>query len=257
MENNEIVLSNDINFSINKEHDGSIFIVKKDSHVNIEVTDNFENLNLTFFVQEDASVKLNFVNLSGQKSLNLKGNVCRNGIFLIYFADFSKANFDINSNIVLYDDNAKSEFKFASLVSENFQKNYNISFSHIGLNTESLLEGYGVSKDKGNLQIKGVSHIEKGSIKSKANQIAKVILFDNESKASASPILKIDCDDIKANHGCAIGALNENHLYYLLSRGLTINEAKKLITAGYLHPISNFFNDLDKEIIEKKIEENF
>ena len=102
--------------------------------------------------------------------------------------------------------------------------------------------------------IKGISHIEKGSIKSKANQIAKIILFDKASKASASPILKIDCDDIKANHGCAIGALNQEHLYYLLSRGLSLFEAKRIITEGYLLPIAKYFNSDEEQLIKETIE---
>ena len=85
----------------------------------------------------------------------------------------------------------------------------------------------------------------------------KVILFDKESKAKASPTLKIDCDDIVANHACAIGSLNEDHVFYLKTRGLSEDEARRLITLGYLTPIENYFDESRKELIESYIKENF
>ena len=107
--------------------------------------------------------------------------------------------------------------------------------------------------DTSELNVNGISHIEKGANKSNANQSVKVILFDKESKAKASPTLKIDCEDIKASHGCAIGSLNEEHLYYLLSRGLSEIEARKLITYGYLLPISLNYDEEIRKIIEETI----
>lgn len=249
-----IELKNNEKFLIKKDNANEEFNVAPFSNVEVEIEDFEGELNLDFFVQEGAQINLKLLNLNCKKTINLKGNVCRTGLFFINIADFIKGEFDIKSNIILYGDDARSEVRFSSLVNEKFRKNYDISFSHIGKHTESILEGYGVSQDEGNLVVKGVSHIEKDSIKSKANQLVKVILFDELSKAKASPILKIDCDDIKANHGCAIGALNQEHLYYLMSRGLTINESKRLITQGYLLPIAKNFNKDEQQLIINTIE---
>lgn len=75
------------------------------------------------------------------------------------------------------------------------------------------MEGYSVNTDISKLKVEGISHIEKGAIKSKASQKIKAILFDQTSSALANPILKIDCDDIEASHACAIGSLNDDHLF--------------------------------------------
>ena len=106
-------------------------------------------------------------------------------------------------------------------------------------------------------KVEGISHIEKGAIKSKASQKIKSILFDKTSEAIANPILKIDCDDIEASHACAIGSLNDDHLFYLLSRGIALEDAKKLITYGYLNPIVNYFLDEEKEELENLIKKEF
>ena len=247
-------VSNQKTVNISKELANEEFVIFANVQVEFNIEDIDETFNLNFFVEEGAKVSIKMLSLKHKKTLNLKANVCKNGLFLINIADFVSENIEVNSNVILYGDNSKSEVNLSSLVNKNYCKKYNISFSHIGENTNSNLKGYGVSQDKGNLIIKGISHIEKGSIKSKANQIAKIILFDKASKASASPILKIDCDDIKANHGCAIGALNQEHLYYLLSRGLSLFEAKRIITEGYLLPIAKYFNSDEEQLIKETIE---
>ena len=227
-------------------------IVKENSNIELYLT-HFSNLDLNFFVQKGATINLKILNLEGEKTLNLKGNLSKSAIFNIFLVDLSKEKININSNIILYDDDSESSFNFSSLVNKNNLKKYNISYSHIGERTISNLKGFGVSMDTSELNVNGISHIEKGANKSNANQSVKVILFDKESKAKASPTLKIDCEDIKASHGCAIGSLNEEHLYYLLSRGLSEIEARKLITYGYLLPISLNYDEEIRKIIEETI----
>ena len=228
------------------------FVVAKNTHIDLLLQDMPEDYDLNFFVQEDASVNLRIINFTSSKTLNIRANVCKNGTFNIILADFAQQRTHLNSNVVLFDDFAEGSVRFSTLVKGHDQKLYNISFSHIGQHTNSTLEGFGVCQDEGYLNCKGVSHIEKDSIKSNASQLCKVILFDEHSRAIASPTLKIDCDDIKANHGCAIGALNENHMFYLMSRGLSRTEARKLVTTGYLIPITNYFEeDLANLILEE------
>lgn len=251
---NMFEVHNKKNLTISKEQANEEFVIFANDEIEFSIDDVEGIFNLNFFIEEGAKVTIKMLSLKNKKTVNIKANVCKNALFLINIADFVSNNIEINSNVILYGDNSKSEVNLSSLVNKNYCKKYNISFSHIGENTSSNLNGYGVSQDEGNLIIKGISHIEKGSIKSKANQIAKIILFDKTSKASASPILKIDCDDIKANHGCAIGALNQEHLYYLLSRGLSLFEAKRIITEGYLLPIAKHFNSDEEQLIKQTIE---
>ena len=54
-----------------------------------------------------------------------------------------------------------------------------------------------------------------------------------------------------------IGSLNDDYLFYLLSRGIALEDAKKLITYGYLNPIVNYFDDEDKEELENLIKKEF
>lgn len=242
-----------ISFLENKEQEIN---VKKDENISLDLT-NISDASLTLFLQKNSVCNLRIFFKNQKNSLVLHANLNDNAALNIYFADFSNDNSSLISNVILLGEGAKSSFKFSSLVTKNDNKKYSISFSHIGEKSESILEGYSVNTDTSKLKVEGISHIEKDAIKSKASQKIKAILFDQTSSAIANPILKIDCDDIEASHACAIGSLNDDHLFYLLSRGIALEDAKKLITYGYLNPIVNYFDDEDKEELENLIKKEF
>ena len=233
------------------------FSVLSNVKIDVVILEHDTKNHINFHVNDGGSVNLYLISDKEESEFNILGDVKNNGVFNVYLADFSNVNTSINSNVILLGDNSRSEFKFSSIAGQNIKKLYNIGFNHLGVKTSSNFEGYGVGIKNGEIDAKGTSHIEKNSIKSNANQMVKVILFDKESKAKASPTLKIDCDDIVANHACAIGSLNEDHIFYLKSRGLSEEEARRLITLGYLIPIENYFDEKGKETIESYIKENF
>lgn len=251
MESN--LMKQKISFLENKEQEIN---VKKDENISLDLT-NISDASLTLFLQKNSVCNLRIFFKNQKNSLVLHANLNDNASLNIYFADFSNDNSSLISNVILLGEGAKSSFKFSSLVTKNDNKKYSISFSHIGEKSESILEGYSVNTDTSKLKVEGISHIEKDAIKSKASQKIKAILFDQTSSAIANPILKIDCDDIEASHACAIGSLNDDHLFYLLSRGIALEDAKKLITYGYLNPIVNYFDDEDKEELENLIKKEF
>ena len=74
-------------------------------------------------------------------------------------------------------------------------------------------------------------------------QEAKAILFDELSQGYCSPVLKIDENEVAASHAASVGRVNDDHLFYLLSRGLSKTEARKIITLGYLKPIVSYFEE--------------
>ena len=203
--------------------------------------DSFLTLSLLF----DKSVeKLNFV-------INLKNNAILEG----YFAEFSEDNLQISGEINLLNENAKAVVKLASLSANKDDKNISISVNHLAGKTYGRIDNYGVCKDNGKLLFAGTSHIFEKSIKSKTQQNAKIMVFDEASNAIAKPILKIDENDVEASHGAVVGKINDEHLFYLTSRGLSEAEAKELITFGYLKPILVGFNDDNtREYISSLIE---
>ena len=93
--------------------------------------------------------------------------------------------------------------------------------------------------------IDGIGTITKGQHGSASHQTNKIIVFDPECYASANPYLFIDDFDVKASHAAGVGKMDEEHLYYLESRGLSKTQSMQLITYGYLKPVV--------EIVENKM----
>lgn len=243
-----------ISINSSDEENYSILTLKDIASENIEITCNeyvkikilineFENKNIKFILKNNAFLKLNF--------LSLTQNACGNYLFyleessnaFVAMADLVKGNVDFNATFNLLGDNANSEWHLASLGADNDKKVFNINFNHVGKNTTGVMSNYGVVEDESMMHFKGISHIKNGSIKSKTHQSAKIMVFDPKCHAKANPILKIDENDIEASHAAIVGKVNDEHMFYLCSRGISENDAKQLITLGYLKPITNYFED--------------
>ena len=173
-----------------------------------------------------------------------------------YLADFSKEKENFNFVANLLERNAVMNWHLASLTAGSDSKKFDISVNHNSPATFARMDNYGVCKDSGKLVFSGISTIFNGSKGSKTHQNSKIMVFDKESNGIAKPILKIDENDIEASHAAVVGKINDEHLFYLTSRGLTESAAKELITFGYLKPIMNGFIDENiKSEISALIEE--
>ncbi len=138
--------------------------------------------------------------------------------------------------------------------SSNKKQNIDMTIYHQNTDTVSQMFNYGICKGTSVLNINTNGVVEKGAVRSDLKQKSKGVLLDLESSISANPLLQIDEYDCLASHGAGIGAIDEEDLYYLMSRGLTRSESGKLIIAGFLGPVIEEFpnNDL-KEYITKNI----
>ncbi len=160
----------------------------------------------------------------------------------VYVSDFSKVNNHFGLEIEL-EEGATAEVRIAVLCHGEAKKLYTPNVRHLAPHSESFVSCYGIAADDSDLSFKGLSSVDNGAKKSNTRQEAKIILFDKNAKGAASPALVINENDIKAGHGASIGRLNDEHLFYLESRGLGERDAKRLITLGYLKPIVNFYSD--------------
>jgi Fe-S cluster assembly protein SufD len=83
----------------------------------------------------------------------------------------------------------------------------------------------------------GMIRIEKEASKSEAYQASKNILLSGQSRANAIPMLEILTDDVKCGHGAAVGGLEEDQLFYLMSRGLDRREAERAMVEGFFEDV--------------------
>lgn len=232
-------------------------IIKSGLEKTLVFDDNFSYDSLLITIQKDAKLHLRIAFLNKAKNLQIKAILKDNAIFDGAFADFSNSNIKLISTVRLDGEYASAKWNLSCLSKLEENKTFDISFLHMSKHSESLLNNYGVGMGNSHLTFKGVSHIENGAHGSAARQIAKIIVFDDGVVASSSPSLRIDENDVIASHAAVVGRLNEDHVFYLKSRGLNEEQARRLITFGYLSPIASFFDEETKNQIIHKIESRF
>ena len=214
-------------------------------------------ISVQYNLDDYCRVNHSIASFSGDALIQYEVNLGEYSEYRGALADFSYGkrsfNFVCNLNKVY----AKANWNLASLATLKDDKTYYVSFYNKAKHTFSKMENYGVCEDEAKLNFFGTSSIVRGAKGSAAHQSAKVMVFDEKCKAKASPILCIDENDVEASHAAVVGQINEEHIFYLTSRGIPEEEAKKLITLGYLNPILNFFDDEEtlneiKDSIERR-----
>lgn len=166
----------------------------------------------------------------------------------------NKNSVDNETNVYLYGLHANTTINNSIINTTGLTQNYNYNVYHWYNETTSELKNYAISKNNSSLNINSNGLIKKGCAKSVINQKSRGIILDLHSTISANPLLQIDEYDVVANHGASIGAIDDEDLYYLMSRGLTKDESERLIVIAYIDPmIKNIDDETIKNYINKTI----
>lgn len=108
---------------------------------------------------------------------------------------------------------------------------------HAQPNCESHQDYKGIFSDKSVGVFNGKIKVEKEAQKTNAFQQNNNILLDDTATINTKPQLEIFADDVKCSHGCTIGQLDEDALFYLLTRGIPRKEAQALLTYGFANNV--------------------
>ena len=109
------------------------------------------------------------------------------------------------------------------------------------------------SESKGVYQ--GKIYVKDIAQKTDAYQLSRALLLGENSEFNSKPELEIYADDVKCSHGSSSGNIDHDSLYYLMTRGLSQNDSKKLLIKGFLNDVVEFIkNPLIKKFIENKLD---
>jgi Fe-S cluster assembly protein SufB len=111
------------------------------------------------------------------------------------------------------------------------------NITHIGQNTSGHAISKGVVKDKARSLFKGMIRIEKDAGNSRAYLAEHGMILGKEARADAIPGLEIKTNDVKATHSASVAQINDEELFYLMSRGLDEDASKKMIIIGFFEPL--------------------
>lgn len=204
------------------------------------------DIKYNFLLEENSSLKLitNFVTTRKTTAkVDFEFNLRENSELDLMNALTFKGDLALNTLVLLKGQQAKVNLDLLNVGGD--ESNYIVkqNVEHLEKYTVSNINNWLISTEKAKLSYSVTGFIEKGKEFSKCNQSNKGIMLSDTSEIIVEPKLLIDEYNVEASHGAAIGQMDELQLYYLLSRGLTEQEAKSLIISGYTNPfISNIEN---------------
>lgn len=145
--------------------------------------------------------------------------------------------------IHLNEDGAEAEVYAAMFANNKVSQSTHLEIRHHAPHTNSFMLCNGVVQARCSGEFVGRGYIDKGAHGSNCRQESRFLTLDKTAKAKTYPLLIIDEYDVVAGHATSVGQLNPDALYYMQSRGLTADLAKKLMTRGFLIPVVDHFNN--------------
>lgn len=141
---------------------------------------------------------------------------------------------------------------FAPLEKQHFDNHTTIN--HFVADCKSFENYKGVIKESGVGVFNGKVIVHEDAQKIEAFQKNNNILLDDESKIYSKPELEIYADDVRCSHGSTTGRFDEEALFYLRSRGISVKKSLELMTLGFINEVIEKSNDLHyKEFILKRL----
>ena len=210
------------------------FDLKENSILKNYKVDKFENKNIKYsfnnIEQEKNSISETFILSSGS-------NFCKN---------------EINCNL-----NGEYSSAFVNgIFSINNNKHHEIRtiINHLTENTKSYQLIKSVLEDSSRAVYQGKIFVNSKAQKTDGYQLSKAILLNKDSEFNAKPELEIYADDVKCSHGSASGSLNEDSIFYLMSRGLNYQQSRELLINGFLLDVVEKITDPEvKNLIKNMI----
>ena len=238
---------------INLEDDSSLCVV---NFLNENSEKNFINFRQKIKIGENSILK-NY-SLDSNTSENIKYfnkdiNLSKNS-HLEYFILSEGSKFikqDINCNL----DDEYGSIALNGIINLENEKHHEIKtvINHKKENCKSYQLIKSVLNDKSKGIYQGKIFVSPEAQKTDGYQLSRALLLNESVEFNAKPELEIYADDVKCSHGSTSGNIDENSIFYLMSRGLSYSESKKLLTNGFLNEVIEKISNEDVKKLVKKL----
>ncbi|MBP7708362.1 Fe-S cluster assembly protein SufB [Candidatus Pacearchaeota archaeon] len=138
---------------------------------------------------------------------------------------------------VLVGENSKTDYIGIAFAGKDQNQDTGCKVYHLAKNTSSNVLSKSISLDGGISTYRGFVEIKQGASGSTTCVKCDGLMLDNKSQANTIPAMNVKENDVKVSHEASVGKIGEEQLFYLMSRGLTEDEATKLIVSGFIEPI--------------------
>jgi Fe-S cluster assembly protein SufB len=137
----------------------------------------------------------------------------------------------------LVGERAHGEILSMAFASEGQHQDTGGKVIHVAPNTTSKITSKSISKGSGRASYRGLLKVHKGAENSRSNVVCDALLLDPHSRSDTYPYIEIDEDRVSIGHEASVSKIGEEQLFYLMSRGLSEEEATTMVVSGFIEPL--------------------
>jgi len=240
------------------------FVLKKNSSLKLinlfddSSNNNFININYQFKIEKDAILK----NYKIDHKLNSNIKYFFNNIDLEHNSLVESFIFSTGSKFIKNEINCNLNDQYSSafingIINLKNDQHHEIktNINHLAENTKSYQLIKSVLNDNSKGVYQGKIFVNSKAQKTDGYQLSKALLLNKNTEFDAKPELEIYADDVKCSHGSTSGNLDEDVIFYLMSRGLNYQQSRKLLINGFLLDVVEKITDLEIKDLIKNIME--
>jgi len=108
---------------------------------------------------------------------------------------------------------------------------------HVAPHTSSKITSKSISKGSGRASYRGLLKVHKGAYDVRSNVVCDALLLDENARSDTYPYIEIDEDDVSVGHEASVSKVGEEQLFYLMSRGLSEEQATTMVVSGFIEPL--------------------
>ena len=193
------------------------------------------------FVKENARLRYSTIENWSKNMLNLntkKVMVEKNGVIEWVTGSFGSRISMLYPMSFLKGENAKMEYTGISFAGEGQNLDTGLKVVHGAKNTASVVSSKSISKSGGIATFRSNVVVAPNADGAKSNISCESLMLDDWSVSDTIPVSNIQTDDVEFSHEAKIGKISDEAIFYLMSRGLSEEEAKAMIVRGFASPIS-------------------
>lgn len=193
------------------------------------------------FVHEGARLRYSTIENWSKNMLNLNSKralVDKDGTIEWVSGTFGSHITMLYPMSILRGEGAKSEFTGVSFSGQGQKLDTGAKVVHAAPNTSSTISSKSISRDGGEAIYRSSVQIMPEAKGSKCSVICESLMMDSQSRADTIPVMDVRNDEADIGHEAKIGRISEESIYYLMTRGLSEEEAKAMIVRGFVEPVT-------------------